>query len=393
MKKFFKKIIPAIMYEKLACYYKQILFFIFRVVPIDNNKIVFSNFINKGYGDNPKYITEEIIRQNLKYKLVWLVGDTDDNNFPSEIKLVKAESIKGIYEMSTAKVWIDNVRKLEYVRKRKKQYYVQTWHGGLGIKTCEKDAEDKLSPNYIKTAKRDSKMIDICISNGNHISNIYKNSFWYDGEVLVSGSPRNDIFFVKDNNILKTMIKEQFEIDSDTRIALYAPTFRNTTNTEIYKLDYSKCISALNKRFGGKWVFLVRLHPNVSDRAGEIKYDDNIYNASDYDDMQELLVASDILITDYSSSMFDFSLKKSPCFLYMPDLNEYKEDRSLYFRLDDLPFPMGYDNNKLIESILSFDENIYIKKVDDFLTLQGIIENGTASKRVVEKIKEVNQIK
>ena len=110
-----------------------------------------------------------------------------NKQFPQEVRTVKYESLKGLYELATAKIWIDNSRKTFYPLKRKEQYYIQTSRS-LGIKKVEKDAEDTLSKNYINV-KKHSKMANLFISNGNHISNLYKNSFWYNGEILVSGSP------------------------------------------------------------------------------------------------------------------------------------------------------------------------------------------------------------
>lgn len=358
--------------------------------PITNNKIVICNYFGKGYGDNGKYIAEEIIRQGLDVDIVWLlrkelIGKSD---FPSEIRVVKYGSLKGLYELATAKIWIDNCRKVFHPIKRKNQYYIQIWHSSISMKRVEKDVEDSLSKSYVICAKKDSEMADLFISNGKFNSNLYRNSFWYNEEILESGSPRNDIMFDK-SNLLNQKVKKFFNINNDIKIVLYAPTFRKVGDTKVYDLDYDGCISALHKKFGGKWVLLVRLHPNISYKSNEIRYSENIYNASSYDDMQELLVSTDILITDYSSSMFEFSLRKSPCFLYVPDVKEYMKDRNFYFTLNELPFSIGEDNSKLIEAILNFDEHTYIDKLDKFFKLQGVVDDGFASERVVKKIKDV----
>lgn len=363
----------------------------FLFMPIQNKKIVVCNYRGKGYGDNGKYIVDEIIKQNLEYDIVWQLEKDliESAHLPEQVRSVRYGSLKNLYELATAKIWIDNTRKAFSPIKRKEQYYIQTWHGSLALKKIEKDVESVLSKNYIYNAKRDSKMADLFISNGSHISNLYKSSFWYDGEILESGSPRNDIMFSGDDEAVNERVRLFFNIDAKVKIALYAPTFRKTNDTDVYNLHYSNCIAALSEKFAGEWVILIRLHPNVSYRSNEMKYGNNIYNASLYDDMQELLAVADVLITDYSSSMFDFTLTRKPCFLYVPDVQEYMQDRTFYFNLEDLPFSLGENNDELIREIEEFDQDLYNEKLSGFFNAQGIVEDGMASKRVVERIKEV----
>jgi CDP-glycerol glycerophosphotransferase len=111
-------------------YYFEVLFWqICSLLKINKKKIVLCNFYGKGYGDNPKYIAQEIISQDLNYDLVWLLDDNfKESIFPKEIRVVRYGSFKAIYEMATAKLWIDDCRKVYYTKKRKNQYYIQTWH-------------------------------------------------------------------------------------------------------------------------------------------------------------------------------------------------------------------------------------------------------------------------
>ena len=113
-------------------------------------------------------------------------------------------SIKWIYEVVTAKVWIDNSRKLRYVRKRKGQFYIQTWHGDIGMKKVEKDAIQSLPYEYVQAAKNDSKMADLFVAGNEWITQQYKNAFWYDGPVAKCGYPRRDILY-RENNQLAEM--------------------------------------------------------------------------------------------------------------------------------------------------------------------------------------------
>ena len=118
----------------------------FAWLPVDENKIVVNNQTGNSYGCNPKYIIEELIKQNCKFKIVWLTNpEVDKNDFDKSIKLVKFKSLRALFELATAKIWIDNNRKSYHLRKglRKKenQIYIQTWHGSLGIKRIDMDVK------------------------------------------------------------------------------------------------------------------------------------------------------------------------------------------------------------------------------------------------------------
>ncbi len=142
---------------------------------------------------------------------------------------------------------------------------------------------------------------------------------------------------------------------------------------------------ALSKRFGGDWLILAKLHPNVADKAGELSLDPRyVVNASAYPDIQELYLACDALITDYSSVMFDYMNTGRPCFLYVNDLAAYKDDRNFYFDLDTLPFARAEDNDGLEEIILGFDGGAQRERTERFSRELGIKEDGTAAKQVAD---------
>ncbi|MGE5403314.1 MAG: CDP-glycerol glycerophosphotransferase family protein, partial [Candidatus Saccharibacteria bacterium] len=171
-----------------------ILYYVFRIVSIDPNKIVFCNFYGGGYGGNPKYIAEELFRQGIKCDMVWLLRDElmDSNELPSWIRPVRYDSIRAVYEMVTARVWIDNSRKDYYIKKRRGQYYIQTWHGVMAYKKCEGDAVDTLPPSYVQAAIADSKKADLMLSGISIDIDSFRGVFWYDGEVLKCGAPKTD---------------------------------------------------------------------------------------------------------------------------------------------------------------------------------------------------------
>lgn len=374
---------------KFQNFFKSLLFYFFRLLPIDDKKIVFQCFKGMGYLDSPKYIHKQIVKENLDLKCVWITKQQFTKQFPESIKLVPYNTIRSIYELATAKIWIDNCRKESNVRKRKGQYYLETWHNGISLKRVEKSVESKLTKEYIRSAKNDSLIVDIFISNSVFSTKRYKKDFWYDGKIVESGLPRNDIFFIneKEKLELRKKVTSYFHLDNDTKLLLYAPTFRKDFNTDVYLNDLTPITSVLEKRFCGNWISLVHLHPNLSNKASQLKYNENYIDTSGYPDFQELLMACDVLLTDYSSTMFEFSFELKPVFLFMSDLDDYKNDRDFEIDLKELPYPISYNIKELKNNIMKFNKEKYENQLVLFLKKIGIKECGYASKTIVDILK------
>lgn len=361
------------------------IMYVCRIFPVKNNKIIFSSFSARSYSDNPKYILEEIRMQRKDYDCVVVLNDPTTETVPEGVRIVKHNTLPYLYEMATAKVWVDNTRKQRHIIKRKNQVYIQTWHGSLALKKIEKDAESSLDPEYIKTAKSDSKKIDYLLTNSSWGENWLRRCFWYDGKILKTGSPRVDILIHADDD-LKYRLKKQINLSVSKKYVLYAPTFRNGGCVDAYNINYKRLLNSLMNKFGGEWSVLIRLHPNIRDTKLRCEFNESIINMSKYPDINELYVISDILITDYSSTIFDFSAALKPSFLYASDIKTYQNDRDVLFDLHDLPFPLAEDNDTLEANIASFDYNSYIDCLKRFYSKLGLIEDGRASKRVVKII-------
>ena len=300
------------------------LFYLLRALPIKKNKIIITSYLGKGYGDNGKYIVEELLRRDKNYDIVWLAKDTSEE-FPEGVRVVYYRSLRSIYELGTGKIWIDNRRKPLFVRKRKNQFYIMTWHGYMGIKKLEKDVQDKLEARYVKSAIRDSKMINAFISGSRWETNCIRNAFWYDGTILEVGYPRSDILFDRSDEVTKK-VKQHFNIEEDTKIVMYAPTFRYTKDAEslsVYNLDWKRLINELEHKFGGKWKGMIRLHPNVSMFADKLNLPDNVLNVTNYSDMQELIKCCDCMISDYSSTIMDAGIAGKLGFIYASDYDDF----------------------------------------------------------------------
>ena len=298
-------------------------------------------------------------------------------------------SLRYFYELCTAKVIITNYRTTEWFMKRKEQYYIQTWHSSLRLKHIEKDAEAHLPEHYVQMAKRDSLKCDLLLSGCQFSTDIFRRAFWYEGEIFEHGTPRNDLFF-QDRAALRHEILTRLNIPDGYRIALYAPTFRKGHPLDIYRLDYEKIRASLTERFGGQWAFLVKLHPHLRSEAATLGFGEHVRNVSDYDDTQQLLSISHVLLSDYSSLMFDFAFTRLPCFLYVPDLETYlQNERSLYFDLSELPFVSARHEDDLLHKIQQFRDEDYQRALDQFFQRIGSFEQGQACQQLLDRIRAV----
>lgn len=357
------------------------------LLPIKTNKIVFVNFNGRGYGCNPKYIAEELHRRNTTYDMVWLVLDKNEK-LPSWIRPVEILSWRASYELITAKIWVSNVRNSRGVRKRRQQFYVQTWHSSLAFKKIEGQISN-LPASKIAESSYDGSITDLMFANNEVRYNQYRNYFWYEGEILRCGVPRNSILFA-DNPNVTMQIKEEYGIDQHTDIILYAPTFRKKAPIDVYKWDYEKVISAYEEKHGRRAVMLLRLHPNVAESSKELSYNEKVINASMYPDMQELLAASNLLITDYSGCAFDFSFAYKQVVILAKDLEEYlANERELIFNFSELPYPICRDEDAVAEEIYKYNFDEYKIRYNQFFKRIHMVEDGKGAKTIADIIDDV----
>ena len=346
--------------------------------PVKQNKLFVSNYYGKGYGDNPKYIVEELLKSGENLEIIWSAKNKEENTLPAGVHSCPTGSFEEIFHLATSKVWIDNCRK-HFAIKKHNQKYMQTWHG-FALKKIERDAESVLIKSYIRSAQKDSRNIDIIVSDSTDMTKIYRNSFWYDGDVVEWGAPRNDILAQGDIQIVEK-VKKFYNISSCKKIILYAPTFRKNNTLEVYLTEFGRITKTYKEKFGHECAVVVRLHPNISNKFKQLSLrDEGIIDGSDYPDLQELLLATDLLISDYSSLMFDYMLTKKPCFIYASDICDYKNDRNFYFDITDAPFSLSTSVDELVNSILTFNIDEYEKNIERFIKEHGIIYLKKSSK-------------
>lgn len=360
--------------------------------PIEN-KILFTTSTGN-FNCNPKAIANEILKRGLPWELIWVKKKTSQTHaYPQGIDVVLWGSAEFFEAASTSKIWIANSTYLprQKMYKKANQYQIQTWHGSIGLKRLEATNDQE----WIDLTKIDVKNTDFCISNSTFEDDVYKNTFWGDTKILQYGHARNDILLKseQDEEIvnLKERLRILYKIDPDKKIALYAPTFRNSKLLEAYNLDYEALKEALEKRFGGEWIVLTRLHFTLRKKYRKIgkNLPNFVIDVTNYDDMQDLMVLADVGITDYSSWICDYLLTKKPGFIFATDLADYNTERGFYYPLEELPYPIATTNEQMIDNILNFKSEGFDKKCENFLASKGCIDDGHASERIVDKLEEI----
>ncbi|MBR5501068.1 MAG: CDP-glycerol glycerophosphotransferase family protein [Clostridia bacterium] len=363
----------------------HIFMYVCGIFPVNKNKVAILSYNGKGFGDNGKGIALALLRKKPDIDIVWVAVDREHCHLPDNIRFVQYCSLRYYWEMATAGAWIDNTRKGPEIIKRKQQYYVQTWHGMVALKRIEKDVEEQLSPIYVQRAQYDSSIADLFLSGCTFFTDLCKRAFWYTGEILESGSPRLDVMFQQNEETIRK-VKATLGIEAHKKVLLYAPTFRADGNTDCYIQDYQQILRVLEEKTGEEWVAAVRLHSNVANKAGFITYTDKVYNATTISDLYELIPAADIVISDYSSLMFDAGLIGKTVFLYATDIEAYKADRGFYFELNKLPFMLAENYEELLHNLQVFDAASYRQRLQQFNDSIGYFEHGNASELVAERI-------
>ncbi len=404
-----------IRYRKLKAFWNRICFVLCRIFPIRKNRISVCTFEGKGgFGCNPKYIVEELHRRNADCEFVWFVNDMT-KEFPPYIKKVPNTLWSRAYWLSTSKVWIDNYRKPYGTCKRKKQYYINTWHATISFKSIGLWRKDKFSQMAYLVSKNDSDMIDNIVIDSEWCAEMYPKGMVYNGSYMWAGAPRCDVLY-GDREKYKERFCQNYNIGKEVRLVMFAPTFREaavngkrTIFSEVWTIDFKRLLDNLGKRFGGVWYLCLRVHPQLASSVKEYK-DENlkerVIDVSQADDMYEVLAAMDAFVTDYSSAAMDASYAHMPVFIYADDIEKYMNERgSLQWNLSVdsekpvtnnkemtpgidvvLPYLIAQNNEELEENILKFDENKYISMMKQFENAVELVFDGKASARVADKV-------
>ncbi|BBF44123.1 CDP-ribitol:poly(ribitol phosphate) ribitol phosphotransferase [Lachnospiraceae bacterium KM106-2] len=349
---------------------------------IVENKIVMSY---GEYGGHAKYITRQLLKQNKELDIVWLVRE-EQVEAPDNVRLVPQDNWKRyLYEMETAKIWLYDITVPDHIVKRYGQIYIQAKHwSSITLKKFYlDDMSSCISPEIENWIKRNGEMMDYLLTGSELDEKSCRSGFAFQGEAIRVGSARSDILF---ENQIKEKVYDRLGLNKDAKVLLYAPTYRqrefeNGKSMSI-SLNLTSLLHTMSQKFGGEWYLLVRLHPWLGFEGCGLTESKRIINVGGYPDSEELVAASDAMVTDYSSIMFEEAFVKRPVFLYAPDRKEYIDgERGLLIDYDTLPFPIAESNEELSQRIQNFEIHKYEEEVTKFLESYGVHEDGHASER------------
>lgn len=319
------------------------------------NLIVFSCFGGRKYDDSPKAIFEQMIRDKRfdNYELVWAFIYPQRYKLP-RAKVIRIDTLHYYKTLLQARVWITNsgmTRGLSFWGKH--TFLLNTWHG-TPIKLMGIDKTN----NKINIKNRRSEYADIMLAQGIYEVDIFSKAFGIEkNNFRIIGLPRNDELYANDNIEYKEFLKKQFNIPSDKKVILYAPTFRE------YKRDKDEnCvllppinIMKWKQELGDKYVLLFRAHYEIVKNM-DIVDNDFVINVSNYPHLNDLMLVSDILISDYSSIFFDYSILGRPMLCFAYDFDEYVNKRGLYFDIrDELSCRSITNEDSLLKQIKSLN--------------------------------------
>lgn len=371
---------------------RQIYRDIFMKLPLNEKKVVFASFLGKQYADSPKAIYEYMVEHYPDYEFVWIFNETG-RKLPGNAKQVKRLSLAYYYHLATAKYWVSNMRQPLHLKKREGNVFLETWHG-TPLKRLVFDMDEVYSanPKYKKDFYQQSRLWDYLIAANPYSSEIFKSAFKFDKKMLEYGYPRNDTLYKNNNEAYITKVKKTLDIPLDKKVILYAPTWRDDEFYEAgkYKFDLKFDLQKLREKLGDDYVILLRMHYFIADNLNIEGYEGFVYNLSKHDDIADLYLISDILITDYSSVFFDYSNLRRPILYYAYDLEKYRDKlRGFYLDYENqMPGPILKTTDEIIAAVQNIDqiEEQYKEKYDEFYDKICCWESGNATEKVVKEV-------
>ena len=358
------------------------LFWTYGLCHPTRKKVVFNSFFGKQYSDNPRAICEKMHELFPDYELVWLLNDKKIDIIPDYVRVVSQNDRFFAWgrEIATAASYVYNTEIQTRIHRRKNQSFIQTWHGDRAIKKVLRDRNPSLKIY-------DDALTTLCIAGSASGSSLYRSAFGYGGEILNTGCPRNDCLFHASEE--KTQrIKGRLGIPVDSRVILYAPTFRDNKRDALQEsnVDIESMLNAFPRK--EKWVCLIRAH--IASRGLSGNFDDErIVDVTGYPDMADILSITDFLVSDYSSCATDFAVTGKPIVLALFDREEYRlHCREFFAEPEEVGFIIAYNQEELEKIIRNTTEKKYAEACDRVNRFYGTTETGNSAEDVCRYIDE-----
>ncbi|CAL9527023.1 hypothetical protein SUDANB6_03974 [Streptomyces sp. enrichment culture] len=365
-----------------------------RLLPIRKGTVVFESHLGKQYSDSPRAIYEELRRRGVPIKAIWSYAGNRPVGFPEDVELVRRWSWPYLRALAQAEFWIDNQGFPLKLSKRPETTYIQTWHGSALKRMGFDEPKYRIMPEHEQRAyQRAIDRFDYFVVRGEHDEQTLARAYRIPEEKLLrTGYPRNDALVrARDSaspDPAAQELAERLGIRQDRPVVLYAPTFRAQENGKVRKFEFPFDVEEFADRFGDRFTLLIRTHylnnvtlpPSVAGR---------VVNVSEEPDITPVLLLSDVLITDYSSVMFDYALLQRPMVFYTYDWDEYVENsRGTYFDLrEQAPGPVADTAEELFDVLSDLDAlaSGCEGRIKEFMTQYGEYDRGDAAARIVDR--------
>ncbi|ACB62079.1 CDP-glycerol:poly(glycerophosphate) glycerophosphotransferase [Exiguobacterium sibiricum 255-15] len=345
--------------------YKVLMSLVFKSIGIfvktEKNLVLFN-----GHGwkinDSPKAIYDHMINDKKfnEYRMVWAVKNPEEYS-NKKIEIIKMDSLKYFITALKSKYWISCVnieRGLNF--KKKSTIYLNTWHG-IPLKKIGNTVSGRNDFDFSK--------INYFSYSSEYEEKIYLNAFNLDKHSLIkTGLPRNDILFkIQLHSSVKENTRKNLNLDSSKKIILYAPTWRDSDDKgKQYSLKPPIDFKKWEEEIGDEYIVLLRTHSYTNKLLG-VNFNKFIIDVSDYPNINELMILSDILISDYSATIFDYSILEKPIFCFGYDYKEYLESRGFYINLnEELPNGVISEEINLLSQIKNMNVQIQSEKTKEF---------------------------
>ncbi|WP_226961421.1 MULTISPECIES: CDP-glycerol glycerophosphotransferase family protein [Streptomyces] len=356
--------------------------------------VFYNSFGGKQFSDSPRAIYEEFVRRGIEVEHLWSVAD-EQVALPPGVRPLEWHSTEWYEALARSRYVVTNVGLGDWYERREGQCVVQTWHG-TPLKKIGADllGTPKANLAYIASLPHRFRQFDIVVSPNAFTTPIMRNAFRCEGEVLEAGYPRNDIFHRPDREKIAQRVRATLGIPEGKKVVLYAPTWRDDQRhtASKFKLDLQVDLTAAERALADDHVFLFRKHPKILDAipgAGQ----GFVWDVSAYPDIAELYLITDVLITDYSSVLFDFAHSGRPMLFFTYDLEHYRDTlRGFYFDFTEkAPGPLIKTSEELVSAIRDIDdvEREYVGKYARFVKDFCEPSDGLATSRVVDRMLEI----
>lgn len=366
----------------------------FRTLPIDPNTIVFESGQGRQLGDSPGAIYDELVRRNDSRLKVWVYNKRfpirDDNTIT-----IKRYSPEYFWYLARAKYWVSNQNMPNFIHRRRGGIYIQTWHG-TPLKKMFLDIDEIVGRDegYVGRVTEATRQWSVLVSPNAYTTGIMRSAYAFDGPAVELGYPRNDVLLDDATQSRRKAVRQRLGLNDSDFVVLYAPTFRDDkpTSRGRFAFEWPFSPEEFDSRFASTNIkLLIRAHVLINTKVLVPTDSKAIKDVTKYPDIQELYLAADMLVTDYSSVFFDYSLLRRPIAFFAYDLDKYQQElRGFYLDYEtELPGPIVETSADLFDMIETARDTGSLEgevPIADFVNRFASADDGHASGRVVNAL-------